>query len=147
MKRNKTDNTVLLNKLSTASWECFRTPLLPEMWKILNPFEVMKHMVVFESSAKSDIMSLDAGVRMAGLPGKPHGAIDKSHQSSGTLQIIFIVFVGDKNFRTANLDYLWIFCLRLARFQVNFRRSVMRIGPTNMFLIAGMQLCNCGMVF
>ena len=81
---------------------------------------------------------------MEGLPGKPQGAIDKLHQSSGTLQIIFIVFVDDKN---SGLQ-TWIICgrffrLGLARFQINFRRSVMRIGPTDIFsdcLDAALQL-------
>ena len=68
MKRNKTDNTVLLNKLSTANWECFRTPLLPEIWKILNPLEVMfvafldqKHLFHFLGCARNTWLCLAAG--------------------------------------------------------------------------------------
>ena len=77
---------VWVTLLNSADWNCFKTPILQEILKIRNPLleehcaflEVIhlfqsvwmckKHTSVSHSSTESEIISLDARLRLDGIP-------------------------------------------------------------------------------
>ena len=57
---------------NNADWDCFKTPILREILRIQNPF-LEEHcafleVIVSHSSTESGIISLDAGLRLDGIP-------------------------------------------------------------------------------
>ena len=64
---------------NNVGWDCFKTPILQEIWRTQNPL-LEEHYVfpnswickkqtsVSHSSTESDIISLDAGLRLDGVP-------------------------------------------------------------------------------
>ena len=104
--------------LSNADWDCFRTLILREILKIQNPLRVgtlcvfgshtfvpiswmcKKQTSVSHSSTESEIISLDTGLRLDGLPalgncsrisdrtGKPVNGKDKDHKSQNKIDVM-----------------------------------------------------------
>ena len=68
-KRVNTNNIVMLEiLLCNADWDCYRTLTLREILKIQNPLQEEHCTAVAHSSTESEIISLDTGLRLDGLP-------------------------------------------------------------------------------
>ena len=81
-----TNNIVMWETLpNNAEWDCFKTPILQEILRIQNLHQVehcafleairlfqsvgcVRNKLQFHSSTESEIISLDAGLRLDGIP-------------------------------------------------------------------------------
>ena len=62
-----TNNIVMWEILpNNADWDCIKTLISREILKIQNPF--LEEIAVSHSSTESEIISLDTGLRLDGLP-------------------------------------------------------------------------------